>query len=167
MKKVGFTLVELLVVVIITSVLTAIAVPQYRKTLDRSKAAEAMQMLPALFESRERWAAEHQCTWSEGEMTDCDNNEEFWPTKLDIESKGQMYNKEGKLTTANFVYQLIDKGSYEGNQACVSAVPNWGSSRGLTGATIWYRGDKFSCTDDSDGAACDILNVSDDRTSCH
>ena len=163
MKKVGFTLIELLVVVIITSVLTAIAVPQYRKTLDRSKAAEAMQMLPALFESRERWAAEHQCAWDGGAMTDCDAT--FSPGKLDIESKGTISNNT--ITTPNFVYNLINKGSYAGKQACVSAVPVWGSGRGLTGATIWYRGDKFSCTDGSEGAACDILNVSDDRTGCH
>ena len=165
MKKVGFTLIELLVVVIIMSVLTSIAVPQYRKTMDRSKAAEAMQMLPALFESRERWAAEHQCEWSAGSMTDCDTT--FSTGKLDIESKGSIDAQTGKITTPNFEYDLIAKGSYTGAQACVSAVPKWGSSRGLAGATIWYRGDKFSCTDGSEGAVCDILNVSDDRTGCH
>lgn len=165
MKKTGFTLVELLVVVIIMSVLTSIAVPQYRKTLDRSKAAEAMQMLPALFESRERWAAEHQCAWDGGAMTDCDAT--FSPGKLDIESKGTISNENNTITTPNFVYSLIDSKPTNRAQACVSAQPQWGGSRGLKGATIWYRGDKFSCTDDSEGATCDILNISDDRTGCH
>ena len=158
MKASGFTLVELLVVVIIMSVLTAMAVPQYRKTMDRSKAAEAMQMLPSLFESRERWAIEHQCTWNAGVLTGC--NATFAPKKLDIESKGTISGN--KITTATFEYNLIDKGTYTGNQACVSATPRWGSSRGLTSATIYYRGDKFSCNDgENENNPCAILNVDD------
>ena len=61
MKQTGFTLIELLVVVMIAAVLTSIAMPQYRTAMDRSKAAEATQMLPALFEARERWMIENQC----------------------------------------------------------------------------------------------------------
>ncbi|MBR2082844.1 MAG: prepilin-type N-terminal cleavage/methylation domain-containing protein [Elusimicrobiaceae bacterium] len=158
MKQTGFTLVELLVVVIIMGVLTSIAMPQYRRSMDRSKAAEAMQMLPALFEARERWMIENECIWSNGEMN-CPssvNLSKWTPKLLDIESKGTIDGST--IKTKNFTYNLVAKGSVA--QACVSAKPEWGGSRGITGATIWYRGDKFTCSDtDTNHKGCDILNV--------
>ena len=156
MYKQGFTLIELLVVVMIVGVLTSIALPQYRKALDRSKAAEAMQMLPALFEARERWRILNHYTWNNGSMGET-------PTlrALDIEASGL----SDDWKTKNFTYTIVAPGSGI-DQACVKAVPRWGSNRNLTSAAIWYRGDKFSCN--GNDAACDILNVADSshRTGC-
>ncbi len=167
MKLSGFTLIELLVVVMIVSVLTAIAVPQYRRTMDRSKAAEVMEVLPALFEARERWVIEHQCTWNEGAISCNGSSPTLTIRKLDIELGGSLPTSEActgtSWETENFCYTLVAGGT---SQACVKAVPKWGENRGLTSAAIWYRGDKFSCNGNND--ACDILNVADDshRTGC-
>jgi len=168
MYKNGFTLIELLVVVMMVAILTAIAVPQYRRSMDRAKTAEAMQMLPALFEARERWAIEHQCTWSNGSLTNCDDT--FGPARLDIESKGSISGN--KITTPNFEYNLVDGKPASAAQACVSAAPVWPKTErnGLKSAKIYYRGDKFSCKDENSGVACDILNATPDgekyRTGC-
>ncbi len=45
LSKEGFTLIELLVVVLIIGILASIAVPQYQKAVERSRAAEAIVLL--------------------------------------------------------------------------------------------------------------------------
>ena len=46
--KTGFTLVEIMVVIIIIGVLATIAIPNYSKTVDRSRLQDAMQQLTTL-----------------------------------------------------------------------------------------------------------------------
>ena len=61
MKK-GFTLVELLVVVLIIAILAAVALPQYTTAVERSRATEALTLLAAVAESAQRYKF-HQGVW--------------------------------------------------------------------------------------------------------
>lgn len=61
MKKtnLGFTLIELLAVVLMIGILTSLALPQYRRSVQRAESMEAMVNLRSLFDSAKRYRSEH------------------------------------------------------------------------------------------------------------
>ena len=62
--RAGFSLVELAVVVVIIGVLAAFAVPRFRASVERSKAAEAFNYLAAVQAAQERYHA-RQSTYAD------------------------------------------------------------------------------------------------------
>ena len=75
-KRSGFTLLELLMVVIIIAILAAVALPQYLRVVERSRAAEALTMLAAIRGAELRFRAQDP----DGQYTTLEN--------LDIEIPG-------------------------------------------------------------------------------
>jgi len=80
----GFTLIELLVVVLVIGILAAVALPQYEKAVEKTRAAEGISLLESL------GRAEQIYKLSEGQFTNDSSN-------LDIEIP---------LTTKNFTVSI-------------------------------------------------------------
>ncbi len=161
MNRKGFTLIELLVVVIMVGILTSVALPQYRKAMDRARAAEVKQMLPALYEARERWALENGYHWDNdpesptyGRIVTPDKTA-VDPTyeQLDIEMQLDPASPRdsGDFRTKNFSYGLR---GYEWaiggglNERSVYALPAFANSsrNNLTGTVISYTNGRVCCS---------------------
>ncbi len=59
MKKLGFTLIELMIVVAIVVFLSAVSIPQYVKYIGRARQAEVAMNLAALHTAQQAYYAEH------------------------------------------------------------------------------------------------------------
>ena len=91
-NKKGFTLIELLVVVLIIGILAAIALPQYQKVIEKSKAAQALPILKSVMQSSQMYYLVNGNYPSEFDQMDVDitwsGNEKFLSQAVDTKSDG-------------------------------------------------------------------------------
>ena len=154
----GFTLIELLVVVLIIGILAAVAVPQYQKAVEKSRAAEAMQLLKSLRDAQalcilEHGASNDACGWGNGGSQGI--GELFDNISIDLpgEIVETAFDGDG-LQTKYFQYGIMtideDEGISTFNADRLNGADGYTISTSADPrAGIYYN--QFVCTDDKWG----------------
>lgn len=136
MGKKGFSLLELLVVILIIGVLAAIALPQYYKAKEKAEAVELQILVKALYESQQRYYMVHNdfaTTFNDLDMdysgytrsdckefsafgkTDCFSNEK---NVLFIHNNKELFalRKKGKYKLSGFMFKQVEGKNYPVNK---------------------------------------------------
>jgi type II secretion system protein G len=143
-NKKGFTLIELLVVVLIIGILAAIALPQYFKAVEKSRATEALSIMGSLSAAMER-----------ARLVDSNNKYPTTLANLDI----QFANKDGSaatastITTKNFTLTVSGDSTTNGQ---VQAVRS--GSSGYTITRNYYSG-QVTCSDTTGGSGASVSGI--------
>lgn len=160
MNRKAFTLIELLVVVVMVGILTSVALPQYRKAIRRARTAEALQLMPAVYEARERWILENGYHWDRDVIRDASGTQ-MRPTiaMLDIEVKMVGSSATSmSFWTDNFTYSLSPCSTCPGNNGrAVHASLRYGKTSDEKLTQIYYTGGKVCCRGSS--KVCRELNI--------
>ena len=144
-NKKGFTLIELLVVVLIIGILAAVALPQYFKAVEKSRATEALSIMGSISAAMER-----------GRLVSSQNKYPAALSELDIEFS----NVDGspatgtEITTNNFKITITGGGTPSGTNDATNIVK--AERQGASKYTItrnYYTG-RIICTEvNSDGGS--------------
>ena len=87
-RKQGFTLIELLVVVLIIGILAGIALPQYKKAVEKAKLSEVLININAITSSLERYSL-------------VNNGDYQFKDSLDIDLPNLQWDEENQEYTSN------------------------------------------------------------------
>ena len=115
-NKKGFTLIELLVVVLIIGVLAAIALPQYKKAVWKSRATNLQTQISAIGDAIQRYYLVHDTWASEFDDLDIDiageSTEGILCNLSNSEIKESDYFTLRIEDVANTAYAIFTKGPY-------------------------------------------------------
>lgn len=124
-QKKGFTLVELIIVMVIVGILSLVAVPIYRYNIEKARFTEAMTMLRAIADANTMYYIEHG-VWCR-DIRDLD---------VHIDGVVILENNYYRIKNDNFIYACIGD-SNDDTIATVNRAPYhkryWISLRAVTG----------------------------------
>ncbi len=163
-QKNGFTLVEMLAVVLIVGILMTVAVPQYRRTIQRTRATEAIAMLKVLADSAERLATSH------GSKTLADfassHGSVYNFSRLDMIDTSQ-YDQRCSFASSGtemqcdyFTYTLNSDGSIDALQT----NPNTGVTLTIYPDKNPVETDYITCSESSGTYYCDLYGYGTDES---
>ena len=135
-NKKGFTLIELLVVVLIIGILAAVALPQYFKAVEKSRATEALSVLGTIAAAEERYRLASSTNVYTADFSNFDVS--FTDESTGSDATGASYK------TKNFEIKL------DASAGTVTAKRGGNQDAGEAGAysiTRAFRDGRVTCTD--------------------
>ena len=148
-NKKGFTLIELLVVVLIIGILAAVALPQYFKAVEKSRATEALSVLGTIAAAEERYRLASSDNTYTDKFSDFDVS--FTDEETGADATGASYK------TKNFQIAL-DKTDGKVTATRGSGQAGVGESGAYT-ITRNFRDGKVTCSDPGTTGICASLGL--------
>jgi len=111
-QRKGFTIVELVIVVVIVGILTAIAVPIYQYYIERAKLTEALTMLRAIADANTLYYMEHH-TWTN----------DIRQLHVTIEGTDMVLDGLNRIQTKDFIYACCGDSATSNTIATVNRIP--------------------------------------------
>ena len=144
MSKKGFTLIELLVVVLIIGILASIALPQYFKAVEKSKASEALSLFGSLSGAQQRYylVNDHYTTNY---------------TQLDLDFPNVSGTSSNTVTTNNFTIIL------SGDNSAAQAKARRMDGRYTYALCKNFESNAVTCGPNGSSAMCSSLGITLDN----
>lgn len=127
----GFTLIEVMIVVLIIGVLSSIAIPQYSEYVLKGRLTEAMSLLSDLQVRQEQYYQDNR-TYANG-MTPRAAGQYFTVTSCVTANSGQTYTCTATAPTINYTYTITETGTK------TTVTPS------SVTAACWLRGSGTTC----------------------
>ena len=121
-KQTGFTLIELMIVVVVVSILAAIALPAYQESVAKSKRADAQGALHSLAGSMERFFTENNTYCGSdtgGTVGTCIQNDTpaFFASQVPVDGGTAYYNLTiSAVTAGSYTLTATRTGSMSGDK---------------------------------------------------
>ncbi len=151
-KKKAFTLTELLIVVIVIGILSAVVLPKFNKVVETRKTTEAEEVMAAI-----RTEQEYRCSLNKPYTTDFTSFIESGDVKL-----ARMPETASKAQSKNFTYQLTNAGvtakSTDPNKDYTLEMPSFADGRISCTGDYCHQLNKDYPTSDALRARSDYMN---------
>lgn len=83
-RQKGFTLIELMIVVVIIGILAALAIPRFMTATTKSKQSEAKGILKQIYTMERTYRQQYNTYWGAGISADAANQNNFMPIGVEI-----------------------------------------------------------------------------------
>jgi prepilin-type N-terminal cleavage/methylation domain-containing protein len=124
----GFTLLELLIVVVIIAILASIALPGYIRAAEKARASEALQLLGAIRSAQNRYKAQSDANAFTSVISDLDTEmptggTRAWGASPTLNATTAVFTRNAGVYTGQTLGLRYDNGMVCGNFAPMGVPP--------------------------------------------